>query len=439
MTVSNNQILKKTILNPVHKAAGGNMVNFGGWEMPLWYSSGAIKEHLAVINAAGLFDTSHMSVIVAEGAEVKSFLNYALSKDINTLQIGRAGYSVILNNQGHTLDDTIVYPLAENRIALVVNAGMGQTVIQHMQNIAAQNIAIKNEHWQKIKWHDLSGKIAKLDIQGPQAFNIFKPFVANSSAVFAKFPYFSFQGDFNFEHSQIHLADGTPILLSRTGYTGELGFEIFLPLDKAEKLWNDLLATAEGPNPSGLIACGLAARDSLRAGAVLPLSHQDIGPWPFLNTPWPWPLPFDQDGKFSKTFVGSAALEKLIKDAENGAPQEYTLVFAGYDPRKVETAEAKVIHNGQDIGTVLTAVADMAIGRVKAGTSGFKQDQILSLASPEKPEDWAPRGLVCGFIKVNKKLEPGNIVEIKDERRSIKVEVREDIRPNRTARKALSA
>ena len=433
MTSANAQALNKTILNSVHKAAGGNMVNFGGWEMPLWYSSGAIKEHLAVITAAGLFDTSHMSIIVGQGPEIRNFLNYALSKDISTLQIGRAGYSVILNHQGHTLDDTIVYPLAENRIALVVNAGMGQAVIQHMQSVASENA-----DWQAITWHDLSGKIAKLDIQGPQAFKIFKPFVANSSAVFAKFPYFSFQGDFDFAQSQIHLTDGTPMLLSRTGYTGELGFEIFLPLDKAEKLWHALLATNDAPNPSGLIACGLAARDSLRAGAVLPLSHQDIGPWPFINTPWPWPLPFDEHGKFSKKFVGSAALEQIINNAQNGAPQAHTLIFAGYDPRKVETTEAKVMHNGQDIGVVLTSVADMAIGRVKAGENDFNEGQILSLASPHKPQGWLPKGLVCGFIKVNKALEPGTIVELKDERRSIKVEIREDIRPNRTARKALA-
>ena len=437
MTSSNSQILQKTILNPVHKAAGGNMVNFGGWEMPLWYSSGAIKEHLAVIEAAGLFDTSHMSVIVAQSPNsgaVKTFLNYALSKDISELQIGRAGYSTILNDKAHTIDDTIVYPLAENRIALVVNAGMGQAVIDHMQGLAKAN-----KDWETITWQDLSGKIAKLDIQGPNSFKILKPFVANRETVFAKFPYFSFQGDFDFTKSQVHLTDGTPILLSRTGYTGELGFEIFLPLQGAEKLWHDLLATAGGANGSGLIACGLAARDSLRAGAVLPLSHQDIGPWPFINTPWPWPLPFNEDGKFSKNFVGSAALEKIIDDIVNGRPSEHTLVFVGYDPRKVETEEAKVVYNGQDIGVVLTAVADMAIGRVKAETSGFNQDQILSLASPQKPEGWSPRGLVCGFIKVNKALEPGTIVELKDERRSIKVEICRDIRPNRTARKALSA
>ena len=403
--------LKKTALNATHAQLGGNLVDFGGWEMPLWYATGAVKEHLAVVNAAGLFDTSHMSVLLAEGPNVRGFLNYAVTKDISALAMERAAYGIILDDSGCSIDDTIVYPLSEERFALVVNASMGEKVIAHMQGLPGG---------ESISWQDLTAKLGKLDIQGPKAFSILKGCLANADDLFAKFPYFSFKGDFNLAASTVTLKDGTPILLSRTGYTGEQGFEIFLPVDKTLSLWAMLLGAGEA---SGLIPCGLAARDSLRAGAVLPLSHQDIGHWPFVNTPWPFALPMDEKGAFTKDFMGRSALHPSSSD--------HTLVFTGFDPRKVDTETARVLLDGQDIGTVLTAVADMAISRI--------EDKIVGLASPDKPENFNPRGLVCGFIKVSRPLPPGSKVILKDARREIQVEICTDIRPGRTARKALGS
>ena len=408
MSVTN---LHKTALNATHAALGGTMVDFGGWEMPLWYPGGAIQEHMAVITAAGLFDTSHMSVIIVEGPDIRTFLNYAVTKDISTLRLQRAAYGIILDNKGHAVDDTIIYPLAEERFALVVNAGMAGPVIQHMKGLPGA---------EAFTWHNLSGKCAKVDIQGPASFRILRPFIANADTVFAKFPYFSFQGDFDFSQSSVYLTDGSPLLLSRTGYTGELGFEVFLPVDAVETFWNTILAAGKS---EGLTPCGLAARDSLRAGAVLPLSHQDIGPWPFINTPWPWALPLDENGTFTKDFMGASAL-----DAKTS---EHTLPFAGFDPRKVER-EATVLHEGKEIGTVLTCVADMAIGRP------VKNGPIVAFTDPEKPEGWAPRGIACGFVKVQKRLEPGTKVTLKDARRELNVEIVSDIRPLRTARKAMT-
>lgn len=404
--------LSKTTLNAAHVALGGTMVDFGGWEMPLWYPSGAIKEHMAVITAAGLFDTSHMAVVVAAGPGIRTFLNHALTKDIAPLRLQRAAYSIILDDNGYTVDDCIVYPLAEERFALVVNAGMAAPVIRHLKAQPGGDA---------FSWTDLTGKCAKVDIQGPASFRILRPFIAGADAVFAKFPYFSFQGDFDFAQSAVRLNDGTPLLLSRTGYTGELGFEIFLPTDAVVRFWNELLAAGKD---EGLIPCGLAARDSLRTGAVLPLSHQDIGQWPFINNPWPWALPIGEDGAFTKDFTGKKAL--------NPATADHTLAFAGFDPRKVDH-DAVVLHNGKEIGTVLTCVADMAIGRP------VKNGPIVNCTDPAKPEGWNPRGLVCGFIKVKEKLEPGTAVTLKDARREISVEIVSDIRPLRTARKALTA
>jgi aminomethyltransferase len=210
-------------------------------------------------------------------------------------------------------------------------------------------------------------------------------------------------------------------LLSRSGYTGEVGFEIFVGGDHTVRVWELLIAAGQ---ELGLIACGLAARDSLRTGAVLPLSHQDIGHWTYIHHPWPFALPFNATGDgFTKAFLGSAALEKATD-----AP--YTLTYVGNDLRKVDAHTAVVRDlQGHEIGTVLTCATDMAIGR--------HNGRIFSVATADKPEGLKINGLSCGFIKVTANLPPGTVVEIKDNRRAIQVVIETDVRPDRTARKAL--
>lgn len=405
----NEAELRTTALHGVHVASNGTMVDFGGWEMPLWYPSGAVKEHMAVLTGAGLFDTGHMSVIMAKGNGIRAFLNFAVTKDISALRVGRAGYGAILDASGFSLDDCIVYPLEEDRFALIVNAGMGEKVVAHMRALPGG---------EDFTWTELTARTAKIDIQGPESFAVLRRCVADPATVFASFPYFSFQGDFDFSLSAVFFNDGTPALLSRTGYTGELGFEIFVPADKAVTIWSMLL---EAGKNVPVIPCGLAARDSLRTGSVLPLSHQDIGNWPFINHPWPFALPLDESGSFTKPFHGSSALD--------AARADHTLTFVGNDPRKVAHGEGNVVYQGEEIGTVLTCVADMSLGRLDG--------RVVGLNSPDKPEGWRPKGLVCGFIKVSKKLEPGTIVTLRDARREIPVVISTDVRPGRTARKAL--
>ena len=175
----------------------------------------------------------------------------------------------------------------------------------------------------------------------------------------------------------------------------------------------------------GLLPCGLAARDSLRAGAVLPLSHQDIGHWPFVNHPWPFALPYIEGGGFSKSFIGSEALLKA-----DGAP--HTLAFVGRDLRKVSTGdEASGVYDtqGKRIGRILTCATDMGIG--------WAAGEIVSIASPDKPADFKPRGLCCGFVQVDRPIDVGETVELRDNRRKIKVTITTDIRPDRTARKPM--
>jgi aminomethyltransferase len=245
-------------------------------------------------------------------------------------------------------------------------------------------------------------------------------------AVFDKLPYFSAKGHFDTGSEfarDVQLLDGTPLLLSRSGYTGEVGFEIFVEREQNVRVWETLI---DAGKQFGLVACGLAARDSLRTGAVLPLSQQDIGHWPYVHHPWPFALPLNQAGDgFTKTFLGSDALL-----AATDAP--YTLTFVGNDLRKVDAHQARVFDvDGRDIGTVLTCVTDVAIAR--------DCGRIYSVASPDKPEGLAIKGLSCGFVKVARNLAPGTVVELRDGKRTIQVVIETDVRPDRTARKALKA
>lgn len=413
-------MLHKTALHATHQALGANLVDFGGWDMPLWYPTGAVKEHLAVIRGAGLFDIGHMAGILVSGPDALTALQWAFTKDLS-LSGPRAAYGAFLDASGGVIDDAIIYPLSNGRYFVVLNVGKGERIAEQLKNSAA-------EKGQNIQVRDLAGTYAKMDLQGRATVGVMRKLLANPNAVFEKMPYFSFKGDIELERSDIFLIDGSPIFLSRTGYTGEQGFELFVPYDKAVSIWNAIL---EAGKDEGVIPCGLAARDSVRAGAVLPLSWQDIGPWPFINHPWPFALPKDENGAWTKDFLGRSALEAVL--ASGKAP--YTFAYCGFDPRKVTSPDhhthPQVLLQDERIGDVLTCVADVSIGRVDG--------HIFSIASPDKPEGFNPKGLICGFVRVDRPLEIGSRLTLADSRRKVEVEIVTDIRPARTARKALGS
>ncbi len=415
--------LSKTPLNQWHVAHRAKMSQFKGWEMPIWYPSGAVAEHRAVITNAGLFDTSHMAVVLISGPDAFELLQLCLTKDLaccvgkarQPLTPGKCVYGAYLNETGGVIDDTIVCQLSPEVYASIVNAGMGGEIARHLESHRAdRNVQIK----------DLTGKAGKMDLQGPLSAKILLKVLKRGEEVLRGMLYFNFKGHFEAESllSDTFLTDGTPVLLSRTGFTGEFGFELFLPPDRMVKAWEMILSAGEG---LGLIPCGLAARDSVRTGAVLPLSHQDIGSWPFINHPWPFALPFTEDGTaFTKKFIGDSVLAKREQ-------AEHTHAFVGYDPRKVSIDDPAIVLDagGNEIGVVLTCVIDMAVGRYG--------DRIYSIASPDKPVDFKPNGLCCGFVKVKHPLEEGQTVELMDRRRKITAVIVNDIRPDRTARRPI--
>ncbi|PIE66550.1 MAG: glycine cleavage system protein T [Desulfobacterales bacterium] len=418
---------KMTPLYDWHVANAANMASFGDYKMPLWYPAGMRNEHLAVINAAGIFDTSHMAVVTLDGAGARMLLQKCFSKDLENciglkrtpLVAGRSVYGLFLDERGHVIDDSIVSQVNDTLYMVVVNSGMGGVIA------ALLNAKKTGEAARVIDYTDRLGKV---DIQGPKAARILAPLLKDES-VFAKFPYFSFKGWFAAGVSgvqEVELADGTPIVLSRTGYTGEFGFEIFIAREKVNSLWEQLVTAGKD---YGLLPCGLAARDSLRAGAVLPLSHQDIGDWPFIENPWSFAVADkNESGSFDVDFTGAAALAGMVA-------AEFTYPFAGFDPRKITASESSYVTDEKDerIGRILTCATDVACGRVDG--------KLISIATAEadgKPEGFTPKGISCGFVKVDRKLEAGELVFLVDGKRKIKVEIRKDIRPDRTARKPMA-
>jgi aminomethyltransferase len=416
--------LKRTVLYSWHVENGANMSPFGQYEMPLWYTSGVKAEHLAVISNAGIFDTSHMAVVTVAGDGARGLLQYCFSKDLdhcvglakNPLASGRCVYGVFLNSDGTVLDDAIVYQIADKSYMVVVNAGMGGAV-------AARLAEFNGDFGAHLT--DLTDQVGKMDIQGPLSAKVMKKLLADPEQVFDKLMYFSFKGGFGEVEASVPvtLIDGTPLMLSRTGYTGEFGFEIFIAKEHFIKIWQLVL---EAGKEVGVLPCGLAARDSLRAGAVLPLSHQDVGPWLFADNPWPFALAWNDDQSgFTKTFIGSEAVAQV-------GIGDFTLPFAGYDPRKIVAGDDTFVTDtqGNPIGRILTCATDMAIGRVD-GT-------IYSVAGGNqegRPADFVAKGLSCGFVQVREKLAPGTEVILTDgKKKKIKVEIREDVRPGRTAR-----
>jgi len=416
-----NSELKTTPLNQWHRNASANMADFGGYEMPLWYETGVKTEHLSVLKSAGIFDTSHMACISVDGHQGQShafdLLNFCFTRDIKDLAAGRCVYGAFLDQKGHCIDDAIVYKFNNHRFMICVNAGMGGAIAAHLD---------ANKKDDKVVVSDLSGNVTKMDIQGFNAARILSKLIQSPESVFSKMPYFSFKGHFDGNgpgSENVKLTDGTPILLSRSGYTGEFGFEIFINPDAIVALWTDILAAGEA---YGITVCGLAARDSLRAGACLPLSHQDIGHWKFINHPWDFALPYTEDKQsFTKDFLGASAL--IPEDGDR-----YIFPFAGASLKKVPAGhDTEVLEqeSNESIGHVLTCATDMGIG--------WSDNAIVSMATPNLPKDIKIKGISCGFVMVSKPLDPGCKLILKQGKRSISVTVVTDVRPDRTARKKI--
>jgi len=245
-------VLKKTPLNARHRASGAKMVPFGGWDMPVEYSS-IVDEHLAVRTRAGLFDVSHMGEIEVAGTDALAAVQRVSSNDASKLQVGQAQYSGLLTPQGTFVDDLLVYRLAAEHFLLVVNAGnIDKDYAWIAEQIKPMGDAVAV---------NASSRYALLAVQGPEALGIVQTLTAVD---LGSIKYYWFA------HGEVANVRAT---ISRTGYTGEDGFEIFVPPQSADRVWQAIIEAGE---PAGLIPCGLGARDTLRLEAGMRLHGNDI-------------------------------------------------------------------------------------------------------------------------------------------------------------------
>jgi len=282
MDQSTTEQLKKTPLNARHRAHGARMVPFGGWDMPVEYS-GIVNEHLTVRAKAGLFDVSHMGEIEVAGKDALAAVQTISSNDAAKLSIGQAQYSALTTPEGTFVDDLLVYRLATEHYLLVVNAGEIEKkykwIAEHTRAIG--DVAVVNS----------SSRYALLAVQGPAAVGIVQQL---TSVDLASIKYYWFA------HGEVASVRS---IISRTGYTGEDGFELFIPPASAERVWNAILETGA---EAGIVPVGLGARDTLRLEAGMHLSGQDIdATTTVLEADLGWIV-----GWKKNDFIGKAALDE---------------------------------------------------------------------------------------------------------------------------------
>jgi len=243
---------KTTPLYHEHVRLGAKMVPFGGWLMPVQYTS-ILEEHQTVRNKVGVFDISHMGEITATGPCAGEWLNTLLTNNIATLEVGRGQYTLLLNETAGIIDDLIVYRIAPEEFLLVVNASRIDDDFDWLQSHLAAGVHLQNR----------SEEYAALAIQGARTVDLFHALFGTEKQLPARN-----------QIAQFDLGD-VKLWVARTGYTGEDGVEIFLPAEHAARVWKDVLAKGE---PLGIRPCGLGSRDTLRLEMCYPLNGSDLSP-----------------------------------------------------------------------------------------------------------------------------------------------------------------
>ena len=356
--------LRRTPLWDCHREAGARLVEFAGYEMPVQYA-GVIDEHRAVRGAAGLFDVSHMGEVRVSGSGAEAFIERLTPNSVAKLKPGRAHYSGLLTEEGGYIDDLLVYRIASEEFLLVVNAANREEDFAWIRSHAPE---------EGVELEDVSDRYALLALQGPKAVEILAPL---ASIDVAAIRYYRFaMGE----------VDGVPTLISRTGYTGEDGFELYLDPSAAERIWNRLFETGAS---AGLAPAGLGARDTLRleAGMALYGHELDRSTSPYeAGLAWVVKLA-------SGEFIGRDA---LVAQKESGAPR--TLIGFEIEGRGIARQGHEVLDaEGQ------------AVGVVTSGTWSPTFEKALGMAYV--PTELAHPGASIG-VSVRGRTLPAKIVEL---------------------------
>jgi aminomethyltransferase len=322
-------MLKRTPLFPVYTELGARAIDFGGWELPVQFA-GIQKEHDAVRQQAGLFDVSHMGEVMVTGPDALAYLQKLLTNDAAKLEQGQCQYSLMCYQSGGVVDDLLVYKFTDTEYMLVINAGNIDKDMDWMQQNKSGTVDLRN----------ISDQTAMLALQGPHAEQILWKLTDAPIKDLKTYHFLS-----NVQVS------GIPALISRTGYTGEDGFELYIDKDDAIKLWNLLL---DAGKEEGLLPAGLGARDTLRFEARLPLYGQELS-----QDISPLEAGLSMFVKLDKgDFNGSAA---LAEQKANGAPRK--LVGIEMIERGIPRSHYPVFADGKKIGEVTTGTQSPTLKR----------------------------------------------------------------------------
>lgn len=354
----------RTPLYDCHVEAGGRLVEFAGWEMPVQYAS-VIQEAKAVREHAGMFDVSHMARLVLKGSRVFEFLEHITSNDVSKLTDGTGQYSLLPNAQGGCVDDIIVYRLEPEKYAMVVNASNHEKDVAWMLSQNSFGVEIKDE----------TQETAMIAVQGPRAV----PLLAEHSDAFEEL---TKAPPFGVVQAQIA---GIDCMCCRSGYTGEDGYELICHGDEAATLWRELVEL-------GVVPCGLAARDALRVEAGLPLyGHELSDELSPIAAGLGWVV------SKTKTFIGS---ETINAARDNGTPTK--LQGIKLDSKRLLSPGMKVFVDGNEVGEVSSGVFSVVLD---CGIGFAFLNSDVALKTP------------C-TVDIRGKMEPGTVVSKRFYKRS---------------------
>jgi aminomethyltransferase len=315
--------LKKPLLIDEHERLGAKLAPFGGWLMPISYA-GIINEHNWTRSSASIFDISHMGEFIISGPGADKALNRVVTMNLSNLPKGSCRYGVMLNENGGIVDDLIVYKIDKDRWMIVVNASTAEKDYSHLRAHLPKEVGLE----------DVSKALGKIDIQGPLSKNILQEIVGDNleKLKFYTFSFFNILDEDN--------------IISRTGYTGELGYEIYISTNKIKELWNRLL------EDKALRPAGLGARDTLRLEMAYPLYGQDI-----TEDTLPQEAGLGQFVDLNKEFIGR---EALVEKKERGLRKKLACFKTA--TRRSPRHNHKIYHNDQQIGVVTSGSFAPSLG-----------------------------------------------------------------------------
>lgn len=325
--------IKKTCLHDKHVGLGAQMSPFGGFDMPIQYE-GIVEEHNAVRMACGIFDVSHMGEVFVSGPDAERFVNMIFTNDVTGAEKGKCLYGMMLHPDGGTVDDLLVYVQGVNDYLLVINAAnIDKDVAWIVKNAEGYDVNIDHQ----------SDNIGEIAVQGPEAETILKKVTGLDSISELTF--------YTFAHYRIY--DGVDVIISRTGYTGEDGFEVYAPHEVTRKLWDDLLA-------AGAVPCGLGCRDTLRFEVGLPLYGDELA-----DDISPIEASLGMFVKLDKPeFIGRAA---VAAQKAAGAPRKLV---------GLEILDRAIARHGAEV----IDADDNVIGFVTTGYRGISVDKSIAMA-----------------------------------------------------------